>query len=146
MVDYTKQIVVQFLQIVGRPRLIGHTLLTLCMHVFMCIHAYISSSGSKESFQHNFHSISGKSESLKDKLRSILAPFAFKHCLHQWREKGVDVTTNIPLCARGTPWDKTSAFQMGRWSSHAKEYIYQAEAALHFFEFALLYLVSMTDH
>ena len=45
-------------------------------------------------FQHCY-CVLGKSESLNDKLRSILAQFEFKHRLHDWRDKGVDFTTYL---------------------------------------------------
>ena len=71
----------------------------VCLCVYMCTYLLLVP---RIAFN---KTVSGKSESLKDKLRSILAQSAtvchslaqsaFKDCLNQWCEKGVDFTTYL---------------------------------------------------
>ena len=43
---------------------------------------------------YRFH-IPGKTEGVKDKLRSILAQFEYQHRLQQWEQKGVQFKTYL---------------------------------------------------
>ena len=62
-----------------------HVLVNEYVVVYLHVRTYV----------HCIYTSTGKSESVKDKLRSIIAQFEYQYRIKQWEERGVEFTTYL---------------------------------------------------